>query len=121
MKAAFDVRVRRQYRNKERQGRNVATFDNEKLQKILVKYNHRFLPWGERYGWRLGYKPTPQWRWYKTERQILLYSMQALVCTWISTIVKPNHSGDGYKTSALILLLMVARAPGVPGISTDKP
>jgi hypothetical protein len=35
MKAAFDVRVRRQYtETKERQGRNVATFDNEKLQKI---------------------------------------------------------------------------------------
>jgi hypothetical protein len=42
MKAAFDVRVRRQDRHQEKAGYNVAKFDNEKLQKILVKYQPSF-------------------------------------------------------------------------------
>jgi hypothetical protein len=42
MTSAFDVRVGRQYRQKERSGFHVARFDNEKLQKILVKYHPSF-------------------------------------------------------------------------------
>jgi hypothetical protein len=42
MKAAFDVRVARQYRQPEKKGFHVAKFDNDRLQEHMLKYKPTF-------------------------------------------------------------------------------